>query len=182
MYKKLLMIALMLSTLTVKAFSIDMDAKIIEPKCDSYTYENDTLAISIYPQSEYYASFSLTNKLDERLYIEWKNFRWNGSAIMFSDDSRYSMNVSKEDETVLAGETSSKSLIQKALIGDGFITPWYREKDFKKGGQSRNTMIVPIRFSNGKIKDMKIRFVIFNSEFPPVENPTEATDSVQVAK
>ena len=163
--KKFLLFSLFaFASLSIHGKKVYMEARIIEPSCDSDEYANDSIAIRVSPSRELFAYVSIQNKLDERIYIEWSNFRWDGSQIAFDDDSRLFMNQPKQDEVIMAGENTYKNIVQKNLVGSSWITPWYREKDFKNGGTQTSEMIVPIRFSSGKIKDYKIEFEIFNSE------------------
>lgn len=163
--KKLLLFSLFaFATFSMHGKKVYMEARIIEPSCDSDEYVNDSVAIRVSPFRELFAFVSVQNKLDERIYIEWSNFRWDGSQIAFDNDSRLFMDQPKQDEAIMAGENTDKYIVQKELIGSSWITPWYREKDFKKGGTQTSVMIVPVRFSSGKIKDYKIKFEIFNSE------------------
>lgn len=71
--------------------------KVIDPvsnSSESNVFENDSISISFFPQ-EFYCSVQLHNKLDERIYVEWSNFRWDGDPIVFGDDNRFTMNYKK---------------------------------------------------------------------------------------
>mgnify|MGYP007011297507 FL=1 len=163
--KKLLLFSLFaFVSFSIHGKKVYMNARIVEPLCNSDEYANDSIAIRVSPFRELFAFVSIQNKLDERIYVEWSNFRWDGSQIAFDSDSRLFMDQPKQDEAIMAGENTDKYIVLKELIGSNWITPWYHEKDFKKGGTQTSVMIVPVRFSSGKIKDYKIKFEIFNSE------------------
>lgn len=155
---------LVLATLASHGKKVYMEARIIEPACESETYENDSLSIRVSPWQELFCYVSIHNKLQSRIYVEWENFRWDGSAVAFDSDSRLFMDQPKRDEAIMSYEESRKNIVQKDLVGESWITPWYHEKDFKHGGKLSSVMIIPIRFSDGKVIDYRIKFEIFNSE------------------
>ena len=116
MKKTLILFIMALLCCTISARKKDhLAIKVIEPESKSlrqHVYENDSITVVFFPE-EFYCNFRIWNKLDERIYVEWSNFRWDGDPIVFGDDNRFTMNYKKEDETIIGNEYTSKDLIKK---------------------------------------------------------------------
>ena len=141
-----------------------LDIKVIDPvsnSSESNVFENDSISISFFPQ-EFYCSVQLHNKLDERIYVEWSNFRWDGEPIVFGDDNRFTMNYKKDDETIIGKEYTNKDLINKNLVEYSIL--WVKKKDLRKIQTQNTDFILPIRFSSGKIVDYRIKCQVFLEE------------------
>lgn len=136
-------------------------ARIISPECKGDQYENDSLVIGVSAFDDVFLGVYIENKLKDRIYVEWENFRWDGGAIAFPNDSRLFMDRPKQDEAIMSGEHSRKSVIRKSRVGSSMVYKWYNMKDLKKRGTQREFLIIPIRFSSGETKDYKIVFDIF---------------------
>lgn len=166
MKKTLVLCVIALLCCTMSARKKDYLAiKVIDPESKSlsqHVFENDSISISFFPQ-EFYCTVQLHNKLDERIYVEWSNFRWDGDPIVFGDDNSITMNYKKEDETIIGNESTSKELINKNLADYGIL--WAKKKDLRKTQTQNTNFIVPIRFSSGKIVDYRIKCQVFLEEY-----------------
>ncbi len=93
---------------------------------DSLKYEDEKVSFNFFPIHDYdgyyYIEVEITNKTDNRLYIEWENARINGSKVVFSEDRKLFMNNKKEDEVVVGGEKSEKrKILPIKNVGDNGI-------------------------------------------------------------
>ena len=152
----LFMLAVLLAANTT-AKRVYIVTDIIEPECprtEEYgsMFQNDSIWIG-FGADEYSCRVSIKNNTDRRIYIEWSNFRWDGSQIVFDTDSRLFINNKKEDEVIMPGEWLGQNFIQKNLVGESWITPWVDIKYLKKGGETKSKIIVPIRYADGYTKD-----------------------------
>lgn len=126
-------------------------------------FKNDSICI-MFGANEYSCGVYVKNNTDQRIYVEWSNFRFDGSPIVFDTDNRLFMNNKKEDEVVMPGEWLDKNVIQKNLVGDSWVTPWLSRKYIKKGGEQTAKIIVPIRYANGDVKDYVFVIKAYNGD------------------
>lgn len=165
MKKTLVLCIMALLYCTISARKKDhLAIKVTEPESKSlrqHVYENDSITVVFFPE-EFYCNVRIWNKLDERIYVEWSNFRWDGDPIVFGDDNHFTMNYKKEDETIIGNEYASKYLINKNLADYGIL--WVKKKDLRKTQTQNTNFIVPIRFSSGKIVDYRIKCQVFLEE------------------
>ena len=136
--------------LVVPLFCKGQYVNVIYPKVNnSGIFENDSIRVKFEYDTDEFVKFSLYNKTNERIYIEWDNFRIENSAIAFDDDRRFTMNQRKEDEAVASESNSqNKSITMKDNVRDNYIV------DFMKGNAYR--VIIPIRYGNKSI-DYKVK-------------------------
>lgn len=165
--KKILILSIMaLLCCTISARKKDYLAiKVIEPVSNSsqpHVFENDSISVSFFPE-EFFCAIQVHNKLDERIYVEWSNFRWDGDPIVFGDDNRFTMNYKKEDETIIGNEYAQKELINKNLADYSIL--WVKKKELRKIKTQNTNFILPIRFSSGKIVDYRIKCQVFLEEY-----------------
>lgn len=138
--------------------------KVIEPTSDSprpHVFANDSISVSFFPE-EFFCTVRVHNKLDERIYVEWSNFRWDGDPIVFGDDNRFTMNYKKEDETIIGNEYAQQDLINKKLAEYSIL--WVKKKELRKIKTQNTDFILPIRFSSGEIVDYRIKCQVFLEE------------------
>ena len=96
---------LLLLLLVVPSICKGQFIHVIYPKGNtSGVFENDSIVAAFEYDNSSFIRFSLYNKMNERIYVEWNNFRIKNSAIVFDDDRRITMNQKKEDEAI-ASET-----------------------------------------------------------------------------
>ena len=103
----LLMLAVLLTTST-KAKRVYILTDIIElecPRTEKYgsMFQTDSIWIG-FGTDEYSCRVSIKNNSDRKMYIEWSNFRWDGSPIVFDTDNRLFIFNKKEDEVIIPGE------------------------------------------------------------------------------
>lgn len=163
----LFLLTVLLATSSM-AKHIYIENEIIEPECprtEEYgsMFQNDSIWIG-FGVDEYSCRVSIKNNTNERVYVEWSNFRWDSSPIVFDTDSRLFMNTKKEDEVIMPGEWLGQNIIQKSLVGESWITPWIDVKYLKKGGFAKSRLIVPIRYSSGVVKDYIFVIKAYNSD------------------
>lgn len=167
--KKAFLFALaLLLSINSMAKRIYIYADIIDPECprtEEYgsMFQSDSIWVG-FGVDEYSCRVSIKNNTNERMYIEWSNFRWDSSPVVFDTDSRLFMNTKKEDEVIMPGDWLGQNIIQRNLIGESWITPWVDVKYLKKGGSVKSKLIVPIRYSNGVTKDYTFVIKAYNSE------------------
>lgn len=117
--------------------------------------------------------FQLENKTGHRIYIEWENARLCGNRPIFGTDNlvKIKTNGKKEDESVPA---NSKSIIQQLYVkkDPNFVeeglgmsmnivshvrSPWTSSYNLKRKGDITFDFILPIKYENGKIEDIKFK-------------------------
>lgn len=68
--KKLLLFSLFaFVSFSIHGKKVYMNARIVEPLCNSDEYANDSIAIRVSPFRELFAFVSIQNKLDERILL-----------------------------------------------------------------------------------------------------------------
>ena len=156
--RKVLLAAML--AVPVFGFSQSLDAK-FEAKNGKFqeSFSNDTISVSAFVTRNDMTIF-IVNLLDERMYVEWENFRWDGSHIAFNTDSRLSMRNPKADEVIMGKESSHKTIMRKDNIRSNYISSWYDYKTKTADGATNTSLILSIRFSNGTIKDYKLTVLI----------------------
>jgi len=106
---------------------------------------------------EEFVSLYVYNSTKERIYIEWENARCNGGKVAFSDDRRITMSVPKQDEAVSGFSYSlTREITSKNNVMDDYLIPLYRKENLIKEESSKVYLLIPIRFSNGKVVDYHI--------------------------
>ena len=154
--RKVLLAAIAMFIFPLTSFSQVLNISVMDANGNfKDSFKNDSVSIS-FIGTGHNLTIYVFNKLNERLYIEWENFRWNGSGIAFGDDSRLSMGREKADEVVIGKESTHKTIIRKENVKTYGVTPWISSSFAKNGGKQTLWVIVPIRYSSGIIKDYKL--------------------------
>lgn len=153
-----------------------IDLKMLSPiENDSWCFSDDSLDINItIPKAltkAYNAwkniEFYLTNKTENRIYIEWENARIMGQKPAFGTDTKLTVRNKKEDEVVVAGLNSiPRTLLIEdyrglsGLFGETTYTSPWDPDSLKKEGTKIFDFILPIRFEDGKTTDFKFKLLI----------------------
>ena len=176
---KRLLLLIFLSALILKVSAKEspyrIDLKMLNPQTnDSWNCSDDSLDIEITISKGLKTYniwtnmlFSLRNKTSKRIYIEWENSRLCGQKPAFGTDTKLNVNNKKEDEVVVA---ESNSIPRELLIKDyrglsgvlgatTYTSPWNPDS-LKKNGNDFFDFLLPIRFEDGKTKDIKFKLSI----------------------
>lgn len=170
--KKFVLLALIASLMPIVATAQNstIHTVMVEPvKSDKMELSDDSCVISFrYSENSGTLYFSLYNKTENRVYIEWENARFDYSRIVFGDDTRLSMRSPKADEAVPSKSMSMmKDIISEAWVGDSFINnPLKPEKVRGRGGNECH-IVIPVRFADGNTIDYK--FVLGIYHYNPVD-------------
>lgn len=97
----------------------------------------------------------IINKTDSRLYVEWENARISDSQICFRTDNAFSFNNPKPDEVIHAGSESTKEIGDRQYFTYNNVY-MFNESSIKSHGESVRKVILPIRYSSGKVIDYKV--------------------------
>lgn len=176
--KKLLLLTFLLTLIlkvSAKESPYRIDLKMLNPQTnDSWSYSDDSLdvVITIKKGLDTYNIwtnmwFCLQNKTSKRIYIEWENSRLCGQKPAFGTDTKLTVKNKKEDEVVVA---ESNSIPRELLIEDYrglsgvlgtiiYTSPWNPDS-LKRNGNEFLDFILPIRFEDGKTKDIKFKLSI----------------------
>ena len=125
----------------------------------------DIIFVPVYKKDGYYfIGITIKNTTNDRLYIEWENFRIDGSKAVFDDDRRLFLNLEKRDEMVASGEESEyKEIMPKNNVGNNDIYPLFGDESI---GKKDIPMIIPIRFKDDIVD---YRFSITFSKYNEAE-------------
>lgn len=173
---KKIFILMFLLALTVQVSAKEspyrIELKMLYPQTtDSWNYSDDSLDVSFSIAKGAYTyniwsnlQFVLRNKTSNRVYIEWENARLLDQKPAFGSDTRLTVKNKKEDESVAA---ESNSIPRILLIEDfygGFETSTYTSPwnpySLKKTGKFVFDFLLPVRFEDGKIKDIKFKLLM----------------------
>lgn len=118
-------------------------------------------------------NFQITNNLDERISIEWENARFANSKVVFGDDSKLTMRNPKADEVITAKGNS----IQRDITGldriDGNAQSWflfpYNELKKNPGEKGTLDLIIPIKYSDNSVEDLKVQISVWYTLLEPTE-------------
>lgn len=162
----LLVILLCISTITF-AKNGKIFCEITYPKnlIDNEKYEDkeNNVEFNFTASGDGTINFHLYNSSDKRVYIEWENAKFQGSRVVFGDDTRLTMGRAKADEVVMSYSFSEfRTIYPQRYVLNDYIMPLYDSSELRKDGtKAYCTVIIPIRFENGKIIDYKISFNVF---------------------
>jgi len=124
-------------------------------KISDASYENDSVRIDfIFMGCDFpYIGVKVTNKTTSRIYIEWENARLCTRGVVFMDDNAFSRGRAKQDEVVHSKSSSRKNI---GIRTDGsFVVPVFRDSSVKSRGEDFASVIIPIRYTSGKIDDIQ---------------------------
>lgn len=134
---------------------VECDVRVVESKIVNDREAIEFTVISGY--DEYFASIYLKNNTNERIYIEWENARCNSGKIAFNDDRRITMNNPKQDESVASFSYSlTRKVTSQSKVMDDYLIPLYKKDDLIKGETKNVYLLIPIRFSDGKVIDYHV--------------------------
>lgn len=164
-FKGIMLICLLLSS-SIHGYSQDgkIHTLMVEPVMnEDMVFDTDSIQVK-FKWLEYDATInvSVSNKTDDRIYIEWENARLDNARIAFGDDSRLSMMNPKADETITAKSKSITRMLfaESWVFSDYVYYPLDKDKIMKQGGMPVD-LILPIRFNDGKTKDYKFKLHIY---------------------
>ncbi len=127
-----------------------LSARILYPYSDNTTNEYEDSIIKVrFDVSSSCLIVHLFNKTNNRINLEWENFRIDESAIAFDTDRRIKMDEPKADEVIfpLSYSTHTK-LIPKKAIEDSYIGDWWNIDIISKIGEKFSKVIIPIKVNN----------------------------------
>ena len=133
-----------------------MYISINDEKISDASYENDSVRIDfIFMGCDYpYIGVRVTNKTKSRIYIEWENARLGTLNVMFMTDNVLTYSRPKQDEVVHAGSSARRNIGKRT---DGsYMIPVFRERNIKSMGDDYASVIIPIRYTSGKIDDISV--------------------------
>lgn len=135
-----------------------LSLRILYPYSEGLTNEYEDSLVRIYfDVDEKSLYLKLYNKTNNRMNLEWENFRIDNSAVAFDTDRRIKMDEHKIDEVIFPDNYSiHNNLIPKKAIGDTFISDWWKIDKIKKAGEQFTKVIIPIR-----INDKNIDYVFY---------------------
>lgn len=125
-------------------------------KISDASYENDSVRIDfIFMGCDFpYIGVTIKNKTKSRIYVEWENARLGTLNVMFMTDNVLMYSRPKQDEVIHAG-SSIRREIGKRTDGS-YSIPIFRERNIKNMGDDYASVIIPIRYTSGKIDDIKV--------------------------
>lgn len=104
-----------------------------------------------------FISIYVKNNTNDRIYIEWENARCNSGRVVFDDDRRITMNNAKQDEAISAyGYSLTKHITSQSYVLDDYLLPLYKKDDLIKGLRKNVYLLMPIKFSDGKVIDYHV--------------------------
>ena len=135
---------------------VECDVNVTESKLDG---DREAVEFKALPSSfGDFVSIYVKNNTKERIYIEWENARCNSGKVVFSDDRRITMNNAKQDESIAAYSFSlTRQITSKSYVMDDYIIPLYEREDLIKGETSNVYLLIPIKFSDGKVVDYHVK-------------------------
>ena len=110
------------------------------------------------------SNFVIKNSLNERIYIEWENARFDNSRIIFKDESRLMMKMKKTDEAVSSNSYSMERDIQgEKYVMDNYVVPYYSDTYLKRnlGEKWKTNLLIPIRYMDNKTDDICLEISIW---------------------
>lgn len=158
----LTLVVAMCCTLSAQCKKFYVGLRITQPQCESNEFKNDSISIRLYANNDLFLGVSIQNFLKERVSVEWGNVRWDREPVNIND--HYDLIPGKVigDVVIMPGESMMYDIIQNVCIR--YAIRWYDKKYLKKGVKEKNKIIVPIRFSSGKVIDYTLEFEVFKEE------------------
>ena len=155
MKKVLLLILLLLTPFVTNAREYELYCSIGDVSTGGPFFEDENIRFEFsYIPWSYYLKVRIKNKTDERVYVEWENFRLSDKQICFRSDNYYSFNNNKQDEVIHSNSSSEKEIRQR--IDPELMAQPFSESLIKRYGESVMKVIIPIRNNSGEVKDYKM--------------------------
>ena len=137
---------------------VECDVKVRESKKVNDQDDQEAVEFTVISGYDaYFATIYVKNNTKERIYIEWENARCNSGRIAFDDDRMITMNEPKQDESISAYSYSiTRDITSQNYLKYDYPMPLYRKDDLIKGETSTVYLLIPIRFSDGKVVDYHV--------------------------
>lgn len=153
--RKLLILLFILSvnSLYAKKEETFLSLRILYPYSEVTTNEFEDSVIKLkFDVSEKCLIMDIHNKTNQRINLEWENFRIDNSAIAFDTDRRIKMDEVKADEVIFPKSNSThRYIIPKIIVEDTYLKEFWNIDRIKKMGEQFSKIIIPIRVNDTNI-------------------------------
>ena len=155
--KRLLLFVVLLLPIFLYGKSIKTTIVCDDKKFD--VYEDSIISLKAYVDyNTYFLNVIITNKADERIYIEWENARMENEKILFPDDAPLTMGNERPNEALAKGAICKKQITSKYYY-DSYndrLKSIVNNKVIKKDGFQSISINIPIKY-----KDVSIDMPLF---------------------
>ena len=154
--KKLLFILMLILPLATTAKEYEMYCSVKGESTGGPFFEDESVRFDFewHSYAPYFLKVKIKNKTDERITVEWENARLGKMNICFRSDNLFSYNDAKPDEVIHAKSDAVKEIGERESAE--YMSPIFLESSVKKYGKSVSSVIIPIKFPSGEIKDYKV--------------------------
>ena len=130
-----------------------LSLRILYPYSEVTTNEFEDSVIKLkFDVSEKCLIMDIHNKTNQRINLEWENFRIDNSAIAFDTDRRIKMDEVKADEVIFPKSNSThRYIIPKIIVEDTYLKEFWNIDRIKKMGEQFSKIIIPIRVNDTNI-------------------------------